>query len=805
MRTSNLIEHSYVPLILLALCLIPFFIWASEAATGPKAHAPVPGWTVEGNQLEMWLGWHVAKAGDVNDDGYDDLIVGAPRYDGPEENEGAAFVYHGGPSGPSTTHSWMDQSNDAGAIFGTRVAGAGDVNGDGYDDIVVSSQHYTNGTPNEGAVFVYHGGPSGVEASPSWSVEGEQEDASMLGAATNGDINNDGYSDIVVSAVFYDDGFVDNGKAYCYLGGPTGLSSTVAWTAAGDADYAYLGYDLKLDGDVNGDGYSDLVISALGPHDAEPDGRVFVYFGGPAGLSPTPDWTGQDDQWDTSYGGRVAYAGDVNNDGYSDVLVGATGHDNDYVNAGAAFLYHGGPSGLSLTPDWVGDSDQDEAAFGSRVAGAGDIDGDGYSDVLVTAQNYGAGLPDVGRVYLFYGSASGLEADAGWVVDGSQPGGKFGIGICEAGDQFAGGYAEVLIGAPYYDLGHDEEGAAYLYTPDRTGVPIPEPSITSVIDHPQDEGKQVILSWTASIWDESPYELITHYSVWRRYLGGGAVATAFPAVLSSIGGAKSGPVAGQLAASGWEYVGDQPARYLDEYAKTVPTYADSTASGIPYTAYIVIAHTYDEWTFYVSEPDSGYSVDNLPPECPAQLSGEYIEGTGVRLTWKANLEPDIDRYAIYRSHYPEFEPSQANLLGGTDELTFVDKECDEGGYHYKVTARDKNGNEGPPAALAASEIKNGPWDGRTYADLLFQNVPNPFVAATEIAFTTSSAGHVRLVVYDAMGRQIRTLVDGRRPPNSYVEVWDGRDGNGRPVASGTYFYLLQTPGWTGGKKMMLAR
>jgi hypothetical protein len=805
MKARNPIERRYLPLVVLAAFLVPLFFWASVATTGASVASVSPLWTVEGNQSDAWLGWHVAKAGDVNGDGYTDLIVGVPRYDGPEEDEGAVYVYHGGPSGPSTTYDWSAEPDQAGAVFGTRVAGAGDVNNDGYDDIVVSAQYYTGGNSDEGAVFVYHGGPSGLEASPSWTIEGEQDDAAMLGAASNGDINADGYSDIVVSALFYDDGFVDNGRAYCYMGGPSGLSSAPVWTVAGDADYAYFGYDLKLDGDVNGDGYSDLVVSALGPHDAEPDGRVFVYFGGASGLSATPDWTGQDDQWDTSYGGRVAYAGDVNNDGYSDIVVGATGHDNGQTNEGAAFLYHGGPSGPSLAPDWMGESNQEDGAFGGRVAGAGDIDGDGFSDVLVTAHHYSPGRPDVGRVYLFFGSASGLETDAGWALDGAQSGGLFGIGLCEAGDQYPGGNAEIVIGAPYYNLGHDKEGAAFIYTPERIEIPIPEPAITSAIDHPQDQGKQVILSWAASSWDASPNKTITHYSVWRKYLGGGAVASTLPALPDMPAGAGADLVTAGLAASGWEYVADQESRYLDEYAMTVPTYADSTASGIPYTGYIVIAHTYDRWTFYVSEPDSGYSVDNLAPECPAQLVGQYSEGEGVRLEWLANSEPDVDHYAVYRSADRGSDMSEATLLGTTEEPAFVDADCGDVAPHYKVTAYDKNGNEGSAALLAPGDIEGAPWEGRTYADLLFQNVPNPFLAATDISFSMSKAGHVRLTIYDAMGRRVRVLVDGHRTPSHYVEVWDGRDDSGRAVASGAYFYLLETPGWAGGKKMMLTR
>ncbi len=783
-----------------------------EAGSSPFGLAPFgtdpPLWTDEGDQEGARFGVDVADAGDVNGDGYGDFIVGAYMYDNPDVDEGAVFLYYGSASGPLASPDWTFELNQAGAWLGNRVAAAGDVNGDGYDDVAISAQRYDGVHDNEGIVLVFHGGPSGLTGSPAWTVKGDQEGANLTSIGGNGDVNGDDYSDLVVGAIFYDGSYEDDGAAYCYLGGPSGLSSTPAWTASGDAPFAYFGYDVAMNGDVNGDGYSDIVVGARGPHEAPPEGRVFVYHGSASGPSTSYDWVGQLDQYDTGFGGRVEICGDVNGDGYDDLLVGASGYDGGDENEGGAFVFHGGASGLSELPDWTGEPDQEFAGYGTRVSGARDVDGDGYDDVLVIAYLYDTEEMDAGRAYLYYGGESGLDEHAGWIVDGDQSGGWLGLGIAGVGDQIPGGNLEVLIGAPGEgDNLEPQEGVAYLFTPTYSPPPVNEPVITSIIDYPQDEGGMVILNWRRSEHDASGVKEITHYSVWRRYQGGGTSTAHSFSVQGEpeIPRSPASESALALASYGWEYVADSPARYLDEYAMSVPTYADSNDAGIPYTGFIVMAHTVDPWVFYVSDPDSGYSVDNLPPECPTQLAGEYIEGSGVCLSWRGNPESDLADYAIYRAYSPDALTADLRPVATVADTVFTDSAYGDRPHYYRVAARDKNGNEGPGALLSPDEIANNPWSERSHSGLLLQNVPNPFMASTEIAFSVAKEGRVKLLIFDAMGRRVRVLVDEERRPDNYVEVWDGRDDEGRPLSPGTYFYLLQAPGWKGGKKMTLAR
>src|SRR5439155_2106382 len=119
-------------------------------------------WMVEGPQAQAWFGRTVGNAGDVNGDGYDDVVVGAPHWDNGENDEGRAYLYLGSPTGLETTEAWVTESNQVGALYGRWVGSTGDVNGDGYDDVAVGAHFYDGDQPDEGRVFVYYGSPTGL-------------------------------------------------------------------------------------------------------------------------------------------------------------------------------------------------------------------------------------------------------------------------------------------------------------------------------------------------------------------------------------------------------------------------------------------------------------------------------------------------------------------------------------------------------------------------------------------------------------------------------------------------------------------
>jgi hypothetical protein len=423
------------------------------------------GWMVEGDQENAYLGRAVSTAGDVNGDGYADVIVGAPGYDNDQASEGRAYVYHGSAAGLSLTPDWVAEGNQPGAGFGYAVGAAGDVNGDGYGDVIIGARNYDGGQIDEGRAYVYHGSATGLETTASWNAGSDQGQAHFGHAVgTAGDVNGDGYADVVVGAEAYDDGEENEGRAYVYHGSAAGLSATAAWTVEGDQDEARLGVSVGTAGDVNGDGYSDVVVGAwLYDGDQSDEGRAYVYHGSAIGLSEAADWTAEGDQEVAYFGYAVGTAGDVNGDGYSDVIVGATCYDNDQADEGRAYVYHGSPAGLGATANWTAESDQADAHLGHAVGAAGDVNGDGFSDVIVGAEAYDDGEEDEGRAYVYHGSAAGLNTDADWVTEGDQADARYGYAVGTAGDVNGDGYADAIVGAYLYDGSETDAGQVLMY------------------------------------------------------------------------------------------------------------------------------------------------------------------------------------------------------------------------------------------------------------------------------------------------------------------------------------------------------
>jgi len=236
-------------------------------------------WTAESDQAGSWFGNSVSTAGDVNGDGYSDVIVGASWYDNGETNEGMAFVYHGSASGLSATSNWTAESNQAYTSFGNPVSTAGDVNGDGYSDVIIGAESYANGETNEGMAFVYHGSASGLSTASNWTAESNQAGAKFgISVSTAGDVNGDGYSDVIVGASQYDNSETDEGMAFVYHGSASGPSATSNWTAESNQAGANFGRSVSTAGDINGDGYSDVIVGALWYDNGETDeGMAFSF------------------------------------------------------------------------------------------------------------------------------------------------------------------------------------------------------------------------------------------------------------------------------------------------------------------------------------------------------------------------------------------------------------------------------------------------------------------------------------------------------------------------------------------------
>jgi hypothetical protein len=453
--------------------LVPGLVLGPVENAVPRGQVASPAdWIAEGNQSFAGFGISVATAGDVNGDGYADVIVGASAYTNGQTSEGRAFVYHGSAAGLAAAPDWTAEGDQQGASFGVSVGTAGDVNGDGYDDVIVGANFYDNGQVDEGRAYVYLGSASGLAATPSWIAESDQADASFgYSAHTAGDVNGDGYDDVIVGAAAYDNGQLDEGRAYLYLGSPHGLGRQPAWTAEGNqpgaqGGCACFGYSVGTAGDVNRDGFDDVIVGAPFQDRGENnEGRAFVFLGSARGPKRRAAWTAEGNQMDAYFGRSVATAGDVNGDGFSDVIVGANLYEDGEQDEGAAFVYHGSRSGLSKEPQWVGQVDVGGVWFGSSVATAGDVNDDGFSDVIVGAPNWWPPPTTGGAAFAYFGSASGLHRAPDWtgLGQGTYVAAQYGVSVGTAGDANGDGFDEFLVGAQHETLGQFFEGLAYGY------------------------------------------------------------------------------------------------------------------------------------------------------------------------------------------------------------------------------------------------------------------------------------------------------------------------------------------------------
>jgi hypothetical protein len=334
------------------------FLWMSTPGGGPNGTPQNAHWSAFGGQANSSFGYSVAAAGDVNGDGFGDIIVGAPDYTDGHNWEGGAFIYFGSETGPSTGPDWFHGADQVVAHYGVSVASAGDFDGDGYSDVIVGADRYDHPTQNEGAAFVYLGSPDGpTTGAPEWFAQGDQSDCDFgadVGSA--GDVNGDGLSDVIIGARRYNAYAGLEGMAFVWYGAttppPTGNPTNADWSHFG-ADYGYyFGHDVSSAGDVNGDGYSDIVVSEQRAFGDSLKGVVHVWYGTTYGLvEGDPDWSQYGTQAYGWFGWDVGSAGDVNGDGFGDVIVGAMAQSYPQEDEGRTYLYYGNDSrGISRIP-----------------------------------------------------------------------------------------------------------------------------------------------------------------------------------------------------------------------------------------------------------------------------------------------------------------------------------------------------------------------------------------------------------------------------------------------------------------------
>ncbi|MFI5171671.1 MAG: FG-GAP-like repeat-containing protein, partial [Chitinophagales bacterium] len=437
------------------------------------------GGTAIGEGIGDRLGNSISSAGDLNNDGYPDVIVGSYWANDDFTHEGWVYIYLGSATGLNLTPSQILQGNQSSAHFGSSVSGGGDVNADGYDDVIVGAYLYDNGQADEGAAFIYYGYPGGVYTAPATMLESNQVNAEFGGSVSmGGDVNNDGYDDIIVGSMEYTNGNGNEGVVFVYHGSPTGINTTPAVILEKDQNYSLFGI-CDFAGDVNADGYDDVVVGASDFESGQSqEGRIFVYLGSPSGIFPTPAKSFESNQEFAHLGAAVAGAGDVNNDGYDDIIAGAADYDNGEEDEGRAYIFHGSPTGISVAPATILEINIQDLNYGVGVSGAGDINNDGYDDVLVGQSNFDPYSYLGGSVYVYLGSASGITNSIYAKLDCDKSNAEYGWALSGIGDQNNDGYDDILVGAPEYDS-YILEGKIFLYYSDPC---LAEPELCNAYD-----------------------------------------------------------------------------------------------------------------------------------------------------------------------------------------------------------------------------------------------------------------------------------------------------------------------------------
>ncbi|PXY76302.1 MAG: hypothetical protein CXX81_15420 [Methanobacteriota archaeon] len=390
---------------------------------------------------------------DFDCDGIDDLIVSRPAAN---TEIGAVDIFWGSGMGISSLPDYNLTGSAGGDRFGSAIANAGDVNGDGCSDLIIGAPGATNNLGfATGVSYIFYGGNRTYSAA-NWSDAGEGGGDKFGGTVSSaGDVNNDSYADILVAAT----GFTQTGgegKVYLYLGSATGPSTDHDWYTRGYWVNVIQGWSMAGIGDINGDGFDDIALGAAGSFsELTGNGRVEVYTGSLLG-SMTLDnyWTTT--TTNTLLGYSVLGIGDVNQDGYDDFAYSEPLYDN--LALGKVTVLRGSANGLPDNPALELIGTESSQAFGSAMSTIGDINDDGLSEIAISS--IGINSIGSGKVeYFFADNSQLLRRGVNSILMEGVSGQHLGRTISGGGDVDGDGLFEIIVTSLDKDMDGNSAGA----------------------------------------------------------------------------------------------------------------------------------------------------------------------------------------------------------------------------------------------------------------------------------------------------------------------------------------------------------
>jgi len=408
-----------------------------------QTESTVPDLIFDGEPNNSSFGSKIA-CGDVDGDGYDDILLGAYGYN---NHRGRVYLFYGGPH-IDTTADFIFEGQREGDWFGSGIA-CGDIDNDGCDDIVIGAGRYGE---HQGRAYLYWGGFGGsdrksMDANPDKIFTGEEEERGCLGLGYPAvyDIDNDGYDDIILGAQRW------TGKAYLYYGNTKELMGTSPDLIFTEDPHENFGYTISC-GDVDNDSYGDIVVGA-----SARQGRAYLYYGGSkSNMDAKADVIFKAQSEGNDFFGHGIVCVDQNRDGYDDVVIGAPGYND---SQGRSYLFYGNSKrSIDADPDMTFNGEVEHSNYGVREV-CGDIDGDNVNDIVIGAIGFGQ---LVGRLYVYWGNElAGPNPKPGRILTGEHPNDGFGYGLA-CGDVNNDGFDDLVIGAYGYKAG-TYQGRAYLY------------------------------------------------------------------------------------------------------------------------------------------------------------------------------------------------------------------------------------------------------------------------------------------------------------------------------------------------------